>query len=423
MARWLERVSKLFDDDPLIDEYALMPEVSASLFGIGDESASGDEGCLAAEHKLAISVEAALLLYRHAHKAMLASSKGCALAAASRAVLLCSADCAGAWARREQLLRAEVVDVKGELHLSGLLLRTNHKSGETWAYRRHILAGALTTLPPDGVSALVATELELVEELARKYDHHYYAWNHWAWLERFCRAHHLSRKSGSATSLVGGSFPRLVHVTPSHYGLFHHRIVLLRHELLQSIEGAEFGEACKASGQELGQDLGLALPQAALEVYAAERQLSASLLATYPHLEAPWHFRLQLFAAVLDAVEAAASAGSPSQEALLRILDLWRSEVAFARGREASTETGGESRSATRAFVYRFQAHALQELAAHFHAWRTCDGCCTGTVMAAVEECLHAMKPLEAASAAAPAVLHRTKADLEDLVAVAKPGM
>merc|ERR550534_116856 len=86
-----------------------------------------------------------------------------------------------------------------ELRFSALLLRTNHKSGETWACRRRFFAEALACAgdaavgddpsacgPSDGVRALVRAECELIEELARKYSHHYYAWNHWAWLERLC---------------------------------------------------------------------------------------------------------------------------------------------------------------------------------------------------------------------------------------------
>ena len=59
----------------------------------------------------------------------------------SRAVLLCSADSLSAWRCREQLF--DYVELEAELRLSALLLRTNHKSGESWAQRRRILGKAL----------------------------------------------------------------------------------------------------------------------------------------------------------------------------------------------------------------------------------------------------------------------------------------
>mmetsp|Transcript_94688 Transcript_94688/g.276898 ORF Transcript_94688/g.276898 Transcript_94688/m.276898 type:complete len:412 (-) Transcript_94688:7-1242(-) len=405
MAAWLARLSRAFELDPLIDEYALVPEASPSLFGgSGDQ----DQGCLVQEHKLALSVEAALVIYRQALAQLTApgAPQAASSAAAARAGLLCSADCAEAWRRREALLATGALEPEGELQLGALLLRTNHKSGETWAYRRHVLALALSTAAPEHAAEIASRELALVEELARKYDHHYYAWNHWAWLERFCKeALPRAGEDATAASLVGAAFPRLARVTPSHYGLFHHRVVRLRGQLLCG--GLEEASPPASSGP-------LQLPSPALDAFAAERELSSSLLSTFPHLEAPWLFRLQLFAALLDASEALDSSKAPGAEAVRAMLELWRSDLSFATEQEEGASDGGNS--AVGRLARRFRAHALQELAAHLQPWRRRGSSeAAGLCSAVAGECLAALEALEAEQAAAPVVLRGIRLDLEDV--------
>merc|ERR1712032_99000 len=155
----------------------------------------------------------------------------------------------------------------------------------------------------DTFAHTVRSELELVEELAKKYDHHYYAWNHWAWLERSVRQDPEDESGVCGTGgPLGGSFPRLAHVTPSHYGLFHHRVVRLFNHLLHGVRGCD--DAPRGA-------LGLAVD--ALGAYKDELRLASSLLATFPYLEAPWAFRMQLFAAVIEAaVSSMPPAGPPT---------------------------------------------------------------------------------------------------------------
>jgi len=333
--------------------------VNWALFG--EAGNQEDEGLLSAEHKLALSVEAALVLYRHAHKAMriahyrLMSVHGGAgeagttsvdadratVLAASRAVLLCCADCGQAWACRESLLRYGALDSAQELLFNAMLLRTNHKSGESWASRRALLALSVRDQNAEGLEQRYATELALVEELARKYDHHYYAWNHWAWVERLCF-------NGSAHSLVGSSFPRLTHVTPSHYGLFHHRIVRLRHQLVGGpVRCASEVGVVAAAG---------ALQEVVLDAYAEERRLSDGLLATFAYLEAPWAFRAQLFAVLTEAID-------PRLGGLDRIVDLWLSESRHAAPTEVVEDHVDKNIAIANNLRWRFRAHILQELA------------------------------------------------------------
>ncbi|CAK0906541.1 unnamed protein product [Prorocentrum cordatum] len=431
MSAWLAHLSEMFRADPHIDEYEVLPQVSAALFGSPDGDAA-DRGCLCMEHKLAISAEAALVIYRHAYRAMLAAraARGpaadeaaglAALEAASRAVLLCSADCAEGWACREETPslnhRAE-----SELRFSSLVLRTNHKSGEAWAFRRHLLSSSWGALPAEGALQLLTTEVSFVEEVAKRYEHHYYAWNHWAWLQLV---------GGPPSRGLAQGFPELARATPSHYGPFHHRVVRLRELLSPPSAGrgavraahgpqGEPGEENAAPrseerrgepGEPSAQRLSLAPP--GLDAYAAERRLAASLLATLPHLEAPWAFLLQLFAALLEAAEAAGG-GRPSAAAVDGLADVWRSEMAFAADRLGSCE-----------------AHLLQELALSLRLWQgtpaaaapPAGGAHGGPQRACgpelVAEALATLGVLEAERAAAPAVLASVRGDLTRLGAAA----
>ncbi|CAE8684619.1 unnamed protein product [Polarella glacialis] len=409
MALLAEGLRDAFREDPEIDEYALVPHVSGSLFG-HDEGCDGDKdlGCLAEGHKLAISIEAALVLYLHSYQAMLEAQKAWkiagsdgdragaaadAAAVASRAVLLCSADCAGAWDCRTDLLSAGFLQLEDELRFSALLLRTNHKSGETWAQRRRLLTrAALRWVGEQGfqheVATVAATELALIEELARRYDHHYYAWNHWAWLSSFTKEH-------ASGELSTGQFPKLAHSTPSHYGLFHHRLVRLSEKLLPS-------RASASSSRSVGRG---SSPRSGDE----EQQLSASLLATFPHLEAPWAFRAQLFALLLEACEERRCSTGAT---LRRVGDLWRAEVALAAEWLHLSEKG-EYSEAVRRFARQFQTHILQELASHLVV-EQCSVADTASAREALRhEALLALERLEADEAAAPAVLRLVRQDLE----------
>ncbi|CAE7458477.1 HISN3 [Symbiodinium pilosum] len=325
MALLLEKLNEAFVADPSIDEYALVPAATQQLFSPSGQEQQ-DVGCIHAEHKLAISIEAALILYLHAYQVTKQSAKGGYQATpadadlaerirkSSRAVLLCSADCTSAWSawNRMRVLTGSH-DAKADLLFSALLLRTNHKSGETWAQRRKLLASALQT-SKDDQQALLTEEISLLEELARRYDHHYYAWNHWAWLNRYATS-----LSTHAEWLLEVKFPMLAFKTPSHYGLFHHRLVRLQRLLEKNQHGIE--ASC----------------------FKEEWDLAGKLLAAFPHLEAPWAFRAQLVSLKLEHGKGLHDAAS-----------VWRSEVAGAARHMESPPTSR--------LAMQFQVHVLQEL-------------------------------------------------------------
>eukprot|EP00928_Gymnodinium_smaydae_P047198 TRINITY_DN31485_c0_g1_i1.p1 TRINITY_DN31485_c0_g1~~TRINITY_DN31485_c0_g1_i1.p1 ORF type:complete len:454 (-),score=78.99 TRINITY_DN31485_c0_g1_i1:357-1685(-) len=418
MAAVLARLNLAFEEDPRIDEYAILPEVSAELFGSQD----GDvvEGIFASGQKLAISVEAALRLYCYTSKAVRSKerqvdprAKAAGLDAASRAILMCCADSCDAWSHREAVLSARADDksvdtLEQELRFNELLLRTNHKSGEAWAQRRRLLA-AIAVCPAAerparsaiagaacgddqairAETAYCNRELMLVEELAKKYAHHYYAWTHWAWLQQLY-----------PPELVAP--PRLAHATPSHYGLFHHRVVRLSRTLLKvdsdAQEDARQNKVHSADGP-----VELPFGHDAMDALSAELALSDALLATYPHLEATWAFRSQLFAAALEALAHAVSRCSsrlagerttpsrtPSPTA---VLGLWRSErEKVAAVVAAPWAAAGDDRLDSRRFWLRLRAHNLQEMALYFGEMTSING----VDEVVVEEMIAELEDLEA---------------------------
>ncbi|CAE7817134.1 ptar1 [Symbiodinium sp. CCMP2592] len=368
MAALLEKLNAAFVADPAIDEYAFVPAATPQLFSPGADE-NQDLGCIHAEHKLAISIEAALTLYLHASQVSRQAARGYSensadtvhlvkLHESSRAILLCSADCSSAWNAWNRT-RSSGLSPKAGLLFSALLLRTNHKSGETWAQRRRLL-GEVLQVSQDEQQTLLCQELALVEELARRYDHHYYAWNHWAWLNRFVA------ESPGAASVLEKKFPKLAFQTPSHYGLFHHRLVRLQRQLSKRpVEETSFNE---------------------------EWQLAGELLATFPHLEAPWAFRGQLMSLML---ECQADTGPGD------VASTWRSEVAFASRHLQSS-------SPINRLAMQFQVHVLQELCLHLLEM---DKNIQDTSLLDDAESL--LKDLKASQAAAPAVLLGITADLD----------
>merc|ERR1711972_1094863 len=94
-------------------------------------------------------------------------------------------------------------------------------------------------------------------------------------------------------------------------------------------------------------------------------------------MEAPWAFRLQLFAALLEAVSEFSSIEKPLVPTLQFIATLWRSETAFVVAMLADTlhmEDGAHKASCER-FAKRFRVHLLQELAMHAYSWYL-EWCC-----------------------------------------------
>ncbi|CAE7466892.1 HISN3 [Symbiodinium natans] len=218
-----------------------------------------------------------------------------------------------------------------------------------------------------GTSRLSALSVRFSVPSSVRYDHHYYAWNHWAWLNRFAAS-----LSADAESLLEVKFPKLAFQTPSHYGLFHHRLVRLQRQLGKKQRAAE--DQC----------------------FSEELQLASKLLATFPHLEAPWAFRVQLISLMLEC---------EADQELHEIASTWRSEVEFAsRHVHASPPTSR--------WAMRFQVHVLQELCLCMLEKRPVEDA------ALLDDAQSLLESLKASKAAAPAVLQGIAADL-DAAAVA----
>ena len=90
------------------------------------------------------------------------------------------------------------------------VLRTAKKSGVTWAVRRASLQR--------GVAAVAEAEASLVLEQALRHAHHYYALNHWLWVVEA-----LPEVPAACLAVLDTLGER----TPSHAGVWHHRLCLV----------------------------------------------------------------------------------------------------------------------------------------------------------------------------------------------------
>ncbi|KAJ4834161.1 hypothetical protein Tsubulata_008146 [Turnera subulata] len=195
----LIRFQLILDSDPLIDEVGFIhPSQFATLNGGGRGTEEGD--FWNEEHKLGISADVVLPLYRAAKGAfftafadykMLGSVSGTGpdysaveeeVMKHSRAVLLLSCDFLTAWNSRKLILsKKQCTSVFiDELHLSALVLSYSPKSEQAWCHRRWVIktiAGRCST-----VQEIVDKESALVEKIAERSKMNYRAWNHRCWL-------------------------------------------------------------------------------------------------------------------------------------------------------------------------------------------------------------------------------------------------
>merc|ERR1711924_158221 len=264
------------------------------------------------------------------------------------------ADHSGAWASLEdEALNGSSDELLQKLAFNAVILRTNHKSSEAWTFRRFLLSLILKS--GIDIDKVLYIEKLLVEDLARRYDHHYYAWNHWSWL------------SLSAAAFARVGMPDLVDVTPSHYGLFHHRIARLRRLAVQPTMGLTSGGET-SHRLEVAYSMLNGLPDEFLKELAAEQTLCDKLLGLYPHIEAPWLYSSQLFAVFLEALEAAATGGDGAGSMLVaaiasevssEVADLWSRETSKA---EALALTGNAVDGRCDHHARRLQVRLLHEL-------------------------------------------------------------
>ncbi|XP_034705638.1 uncharacterized protein LOC117929467 isoform X2 [Vitis riparia] len=214
----LNQLEHILESDPLIDEVGF---IHPSQFFILNEEAGGvlpssnhhllqlEDGISSfwnRDHKLGISMDILLPLYRAAKNAFMTAiaqykahgnpsvkeeksgdeNISCHLESDvmkhSRALLLLSSDFGTAWNSRKLVLskRQDLSMFMYEFLLSALVLSYSPKSEQAWSHRRWVIkmiAGNYTYL-----QEVLGKESELVEKIAEKSKMNYRAWNHRCWL-------------------------------------------------------------------------------------------------------------------------------------------------------------------------------------------------------------------------------------------------
>ncbi|KAM1692020.1 hypothetical protein FF1_033660 [Malus domestica] len=222
MADLLNQFERILESDPQIDEVGFLhPSQFSELNKEAGHSPSFDDSTVLRstdgnsvfwnrDHKLGISTQILLPLYKAAKRAFMAASRQykalnsksdvsgdenslCASLSLdnsfesdvmkhSRALLLLSCDFSTAWHSRKLVVsqKHKLSDFLDELLLSALVLSYSPKSEYAWSHRQWIIksiAGKCSTL-----SEIVTKDSELVEKIAERSKMNYRAWNHRCWL-------------------------------------------------------------------------------------------------------------------------------------------------------------------------------------------------------------------------------------------------
>lgn len=110
----LSELDLLFQQDPDIDEYALVPG-----------EAMGSQSFMSSDHKLAISV---LVLPQLVAEARGMMSSGTDLPSATRALVLVNGDNYTVWNQRKKIVAAGALDAEAEIRLTTLVFRWVYSS-------------------------------------------------------------------------------------------------------------------------------------------------------------------------------------------------------------------------------------------------------------------------------------------------------
>lgn len=227
----LKQLEHILESDPQIDEVGfihpsqfvtLNEEAGGSLSAVSDSMVSEISDVEAPsinnmifwnrDHKLGISTQVLLPLYKVTKHAFMAASRqyvihgeasvknnqssrdeGCSIASPqsifeievmkhSRALLILSCDFGTAWNSRKLVLskKQNISLFMDELLLSALVLSYSPKSDHAWSHRRWVIkmiAGKCSNLQD-----IVKKESELVGQIAEKFKMNYRAWTHRGWL-------------------------------------------------------------------------------------------------------------------------------------------------------------------------------------------------------------------------------------------------
>ncbi|KAI4303021.1 hypothetical protein MLD38_038702 [Melastoma candidum] len=238
----LRRLNSILDSDPLIDEVGFVhPTQLASLVGSQGGSLAGDVDCklYCRDHKLGISTDVVVTLYREAKRAFFEAKKKYEaeegtdseemeddLIRFSRAVVLLSSDFGTAWNSRKMIVSKKglLTMFMNELQLSELILSYVPKSDQAWSHRRwaiKMISGKSQTL-----QEILRKESELVEKIAERSKMNYRAWNHRGWLVSFMTREQVLTELNKSKSWAG------LHVADN--SSFHYRRRLLMRYLKNS---------------------------------------------------------------------------------------------------------------------------------------------------------------------------------------------
>ncbi|XP_002268977.1 uncharacterized protein LOC100255283 isoform X1 [Vitis vinifera] len=235
----LNQLEHILESDPLIDEVGF---IHPSQFFILNEEAGGvlpssnhhllqsEDGISSfwnRDHKLGISIDILLPLYRAAKNAFMAAiaqykahgnpsvkeeksgdeNISCHLESEvmkhSRALLLLSSDFGTAWNSRKLVLskKQDLSMFMDEFLLSALVLSYSPKSEQAWSHRRWVIkmiAGNYTYL-----QEVLGKESELVEKIAEKSKMNYRAWNHRCWLVFYMTGEQVLHELDKSRSWAG----------------------------------------------------------------------------------------------------------------------------------------------------------------------------------------------------------------------------
>ncbi|KAK9919443.1 hypothetical protein M0R45_028035 [Rubus argutus] len=196
----LSQFEQILESDPAIDEIGFVhpsqfvnlneqarhsvPSSSGSVCNVLC-SAEGNTMFWNRDHKLGISTEVLIPLYREAKHALMAANRTgieSEIMNHSRAALLISSDFGTAWHSRKIVLlkKHKLSTFLEELIFSVLVLSYAPKCEHAWSHRRWVIksiAGKCSTL-----QEIVTKESELVEKIAERSKMNYRAWYHRCWL-------------------------------------------------------------------------------------------------------------------------------------------------------------------------------------------------------------------------------------------------
>ncbi|KAJ0078591.1 hypothetical protein Patl1_23158 [Pistacia atlantica] len=291
----LKQFEHILESDPLIDEVGFIhPSQFVTLKEeVGGSLSSSEGGVLKSQdalengitnfwnrdHKLGISTQIVISLYKAAKNAFMAAhrqhktSNDETLASEvlihGRALLLLSCDFGTAWNSRKLIAsKKQLLPIfMDELRLSALVLSYSPKSEQAWSHRRwviNMISGRCSTL-----QEIIERESELVEKIAESSKMNYRAWNHRCWLVSYMTREQVLHELKKSRNWAG------LHVADN--SCFHYR----RRLMLRNLEGVCHPQENDSSGYNVK----------TYQVWKEELDWNEALIKRYVGREALWLHR------------------------------------------------------------------------------------------------------------------------------------